>query len=780
MPARASLAAASPVARAATPAAGARRRMRTAGTERPRRHSVPTFGADLVSRPALVQRLSARQDAWLALVAAPAGYGKTTLLAEWAVRDERPFAWVTLDEHDDDPVPLATAIVDAVRHSGAARSSVAAVAAALTADGTPPASLPARLTPATRTGDRAASFVLVLDDVHHIRPRLLARVVGALHRQLPEGVQVALASRGASALPVARLRASRALVEVQAEDLAMTATESAKLLTRAGLALERSVVERLVERTEGWPVALYLAALSLRAAPDPAAAAARYTGDDPLVAEYVRDELLSGLSGDERHFLTRASVIDEPGALACDAVLGRDDSAAVLAGLVARKLLVALGPNAEGCRWPVLLRDMLDADLHRSSPALAASLHDRASAWYEQRGDIEGAIEHAVRGRDVSRTGQLLWANVLRYVTRGGHETLTCWLAAFSEEQIGQSAPLSLTAAYSHLMRGDIGLAHHWSLASAGAVRRGGAAVAAPSLHAGIAIVDAVSARDGVEHMGAEARRAYGLEPDDSPWRGVCCLLAGNADYLLGDRAAARGRLLEGAHRSEVAAPLVGALCLSLTAMIAIDAEDWEDAEEMSAASGRTIDANGLGQCPALALSVAVAAAVEAHAGRVDDAHESLRRASDLLARLGDFIPWYGAQTRILLARAALGLTDVATAATLLAEASRMARRTPGAVIFEGWLNDAWDRIDDRAETAFGGPLGTSSLTTAELRILRFLPTHLSLREIAKRLHVSSNTVKTQAHAVYRKLDASSRSEAVANATAAGLLGEAGPLARAL
>ncbi len=712
-------------------------------------------------------------------MAAPAGYGKTTLLSEWAVRDERPFAWVTLDEDDNDPVRLTTAIVDAVRHSGADRSSVAAVAAALAAE-TPPATAPAPLAPARRSDDRAASFVLVLDDVHHIRPRLLARVVGALHRQLPEGAQVALASRNASGLHVARLRASRALVEVQAEDLAMTATEAAELLARSGLTLDRIAVERLVARTEGWPVALYLASLSLHSEPDPAAAAERYSGDDLLVADYMRDELLAGVSADARHFLTCASVLDEPCALGCDAVLEREDSAAVLARLVERKLLVALGPNAEGCRWPILLRDTMGAELRRARPALAATLHGRASAWYEQRGDIESAIEHAVRARDVARTGHLLWANVLRYVTRGRHETLTRWLAAFSDEQIGQSAPLALTAAYSHLMRGDIGLAHHWSLASSGAVRRGGAAADAPSLRAGIAIVDAVSARDGVARMGEEAKRAYGLEPGDSPWRGVCCLLAGNADYLLGDRAGARDRLLEGAHRSEIAAPLVGALCLSLATMIAIEDGDWEDAEETSAAARRAIDANGLGECPALALSVAAAAAVEAHLGRVDEAHETLRRATELLARLGDFIPWYGAQTRILLARAALGLTDVATAGTLLAEASRMARRTPGAVIFEGWLNDAWDRIDARAETAFGGPRGASSLTTAELRILRFLPTHLSLREIAKRLHVSSNTVKTQAHAVYRKLDASSRSEAVANATAAGLLGEGGPLARAL
>jgi LuxR family maltose regulon positive regulatory protein len=135
---------------------------------------------------------------------------------------------------------------------------------------------------------------------------------------------------------------------------------------------------------------------------------------------------------------------------------------------------------------------------------------------------------------------------------------------------------------------------------------------------------------------------------------------------------------------------------------------------------------------------------------------------------LDEFIPWYCAETRMLLARGLLALGDVAAARERLAEASRLARRTPGVAVFRRWFDEAWDQFDARAETAL---VGVASLTTAELRVLRFLPTHYSFHEIAERLHVSSNTVKTHVHAVYRKLDASSRSQAVANATNAGLLG---------
>jgi LuxR family maltose regulon positive regulatory protein len=163
----------------------------------------------------------------------------------------------------------------------------------------------------------------------------------------------------------------------------------------------------------------------------------------------------------------------------------------------------------------------------------------------------------------------------------------------------------------------------------------------------------------------------------------------------------------------------------------------------------------------------AASAAARAHQDRADEAKRDLRRAMDLLLALGEYIPWYGAEARVLLAHASLSLADAVGARTLLAEASRLARRTPGAVIFEHWFEESWAYMDTIAESILAGP---SSLTIAELRILRFLPSHRSFREIGTQLGVSSNTVKTQAHAVYRKLGAASRSEAVARAAEAGLI----------
>ena len=180
------------------------------------------------------------------------------------------------------------------------------------------------------------------------------------------------------------------------------------------------------------------------------------------------------------------------------------------------------------------------------------------------------------------------------------------------------------------------------------------------------------------------------------------------------------------------------------------------------------VASHGLRTAPASALVLAVCAASAMREGRVDEAKAAASECQDLLAQLDDSLAWLSAEARILVARVSLGLGHVARARELLADASRLARRTPDVVIFQRWFDDAWGQFDEQAETTLAG---MGSLTTAELRVLRFLPTHYPFHEIAQRLHVSSNTVKTHVHAVYRKLDASSRSEAVATATRAGLLG---------
>jgi LuxR family maltose regulon positive regulatory protein len=268
--------------------------------------------------------------------------------------------------------------------------------------------------------------------------------------------------------------------------------------------------------------------------------------------------------------------------------------------------------------------------------------------------------------------------------------------------------------------------------------------------------------------MRADAERAAALDAGHPAWTALCRLLAGTAQHLLGDRKAAARELEDAARRAAVPAPALHALSLARLALIAFEESDQEAAAAHSARARAQIDRHALGTYPAMALVLAVSALVRSHRGRVEAARSDLDDAARLDAAMTDFAPWYQAEVRILLSRAALRLGDVGLARHHLSAAARRLRRLPDAVLLQDALAEAQAQL--LAFTAADGVAPPASMTAAELRILRFLPTHLSFREIAERTHVSANTVKSQANAIYRKLDVSSRSEAVACARRCGLL----------
>jgi LuxR family transcriptional regulator, maltose regulon positive regulatory protein len=717
----------------------------------------------LVRRTALVRRLS-DADAALAVLVAPPGYGKSTLLVQWTEHDRRPSAWVTFDERiGRDPASAIRSVLASL------------VEAELLDDGR----LPAETIDDARDALIAAlhglavarrDFILVLDDAHLAARSIVRELVDAVIAARGERTIVALASRTEPPLPLGRLRTGRALVEVGTADLAMTPADASVLLRRAGLDADFETVQAIVQRTEGWPGGLYLAARLLHGRLDADGAVPPLRGDEHVIATYFQEEVLSALAPPLREFAIRTSVLDELTGPICDAVLEQRGSALLLAELErATPLLQPLDPAHDRYRWHGLLRQALRAELRRAEPDLARVLDQRASCCYQASGDTDRAIEHAVRAHDAVRTGELLWPTIISYLTRGRQELVRSWLSHFNDEELRAHARLALCAAHSYLAGGSAIEARHWAVAGVAALGRDDDAWKEPGSAPGLLGIKAMVERAGIVGIGEAAAQAYDSEPQDSPWRPIWLFVRGTALHLVGDRAAAAPLLEQGADLSAAAEPTVTALCLAQAAMIAMEGDDWESAAELTDRSRRVIEERGLGEYPISALAFAASAAVRAHHGRVDEAKQDLRAGIDLLAALGDFIPWYGAEARILLAHASLWLADVVGARTLLAEASRLARRTPQAIIFGRWFDDAWAYMDSLAETSLAGP---SSLTIAELRILRFLPSHRSFREIAAQLGVSANTVKTQAHAVYRKLGAASRSEAVARASDAGLLGQ--------
>jgi LuxR family maltose regulon positive regulatory protein len=715
-------------ATALQPAPRARPQARRAARPRARgdrstggRRLPPPRPAGLVPRARLIRRLEEARDVPLALLVAPAGYGKTTVLSEWAEHDPRPFRWIRPDALGG----LAEEVA-ATRHP----------------------------------------FVLVVDDVHMLRDADWFRVLEEIVEAIPRGSQLALATRCEPALAVGRLRAHRRIVELRTADLAMGHSEAAALLERAGLRLGRDDVNALLRRTEGWPAGLYLAALSLRDQRDVRTAVDGFAGDDRLVADYLRDEVLAPLSSGRISFLSRTSVLDTLSAEACDAVLGGPGSGVTLADLArSNVLLVSLDRSGESYRYHGLFAEMLRAELRRAEPDLEPELHRRASVWHAARGEPHSAIRHAVATGDVRVAADLLWSHAPGSIARGGNDTVRRWLEEFTDEQIAACAPLALVAAASWLAAGDRGQVERWTTEACGSLDTS-AGHASCSQRAALTILRASLGRDGLSRMGADAAHACRAEPDHSPWRSTARLLEGVAHHLTGRRDDARAPLEEGGRGGAAAAPNIQALCLAQLALLVIEDEDWDDAAVLIARARSQVKACGLEGYPTIALVCAVSGLVRSHRGMVEEAREDVLWSARLLRGLADFAPWYEAETRLALARAALRLGDLTAARTLLAEAAHILREIPDSTTLRAWLEETRTGLD--AATRSAGE--TCALTTAELRVLQLLPTHLSFPAIASRLYVSPNTVKTHARAVYRKLDASSRGEAVARAFAAGLL----------
>lgn len=718
----------------------------------------------LVERPRLLAKLSDNPHIPLVAIVAPAGYGKTSLLADWAQLDERCSMWLALEEWHNHPVALTREILATLPEVDFDCHPLSQALA------DPQPDLLTSVLPALATTleSQVHPIVLILDDAHLIADPDALLVLASVAEHLPCGSQLVLASRTRLALPLGRLRAHRALLELGTAQLAMTCDEAAALLRAADVQVPTKDTEELVVRTEGWPAGLFLAALSAQDAPDVTAAIARFGGEDHVVGDYLRDEFLSDLNPHDLEFLLSTSILERLSAPLCDALLQCSGSALTLDRLACGPLpLEPIDRSHEWYRCHRLLRDMLLGELRHANPERATQLHLRASAWHASCGDFDSSIDHAVAAHDAPTTGDLLWEHLPRYLNEKRNDLVRVWLGHFSQDDLSLHASLALTAAYSALAFGDLRQAEHWGVVGAAALARTPHPPRVGSLPTGVAVIEAAVGRHGVAPMGRHAARAFQLEDDDSPWRSICCLFQGVANHLTGDRAQAREHLEDGIHRSSVIAPPVEMLCLSQLAMITVEEGDWDRGADLIARAVRQVERHSLSSYPTSALTFAVSADLGAHAGRVDEGKRDARRAAHLLGHLGDFIPWYEAETRIMLARATLRLADVAAARTLLAEASQMARRVPDAVVFGGWLDETWGLLDSAATTALAGP---ATLTMAELRILRFLPTHLSFREIGARLHVSTNTVKTQAHAVYRKLDVSSRSDAVSRAASIGLL----------
>jgi LuxR family maltose regulon positive regulatory protein len=730
--------------------------------------SSPTAGVDLhrqrlgslVERPRLLDRLE-QSSASLVLLNAPTGYGKSVLLAQWAARDPRPFLSITLRDAHNDAVMLLEEVVEELDRIEPLPDEVASALAAPEPD-LEGVVLP-RLGAAIEA--RQTTAVLVLDELEHIESPQSLFAIRSLVEHVRGGTQIAIATREEPALPLGRLRANRLLSEIGRGELAMTMPESAELLAGIGIELNPRDVNTLVERAEGWPAALYLAGMALLEEADVSAAIGCFAGDDRIVADYIRDEFLTAISRRRIELLRRISILDRFNGELCDAVLERTGSATALRDLShGNMLLLALDRKDEWFRLHTLLRDMLRAELRRTEPDAEPELRRRASRWWAEHGDADRAIEHAIAGKDYERAGELLWAGVPDYNARGRVATVERWLQRLGPGRIAAYPTLSLTAAQGCLARGEGSMTEYWMAVSRSLLDRMRPSTRKAPLTAGLALAEAALAREGPAAMSERAAAAAAVLPDESPWVSMCCLLDGTGLLLRGHVDEARERLTEGARRGAVGGPHIQVLCLSQLALLAVEEPDWIVAGMLASQARAQIERSGLGDYTTAALAFAVSAFVRSHRGMAEEAATDLQIGARLMRRLDEFASWYEAETRIVLARAAARLGEPGLAGELMNEARRLTRQMPEATLLANWLRQG------EAESEVISAAAVEELTPAELRILLSLSTHYSLPQIAARSHVSPNTVKTQAQAVYRKLGVSSRREAVERAREIGLL----------
>jgi len=715
----------------------------------------------IVDRTSLVARLCASR-APVVCVTAPPGYGKTTLLAQWAERDLRPFAWISLDDHDNDPAVLLRYVAVALDRLQPADSPPL------------PTSIFANRFSIGNAIPRLASamasmppFILALDDVHRLDDRECLDAITRLTRHVPGGSTFAFAGWRDPPVPMARLRGTGEMVEVDAGDLALDDDQSHHLLRGEGLDLTDAMVVALRKRTEGWPVALRLAAQWVREGdPDQASA---FKGDDRLMADYLRLEVLSKLPQRDVAFMTRTSVLDELSGPLCDAILKTKGAGRVLEALERSNcLLVPLDRNRESYRYHHLFRELLRAELERREAHRVPELLRLAADWCEANGRPEAAIRYAQANDDVDRVARLVTINAQSVFQRGHAATVERWLEWLEANgAIERHAAAAVLGVWLHAVRGRPAEAERWADKLTGESLQSSPPDGSPSLEPWLAMVHGMLCRDGVERMRADAQLALRTIAPGSSIRPQAMLLLGLALLLSGELAEADDVMADAAEEAEwLGATNAAVLALSERAVLAIERDDWERAEAFLERASEIRDGSGLDGYVTSALGYAASSRLAAHRGDRERARAELARAQRLRPMLTYAIPHLAVQTLLAMTRVHMALADAAGARTLVREVDQVLRRRPEL----GTLRAQTEDVREQLEAFRAGTPGVSTLTTAELRLLPYLRTHHSFREIGERLHVSPHTVKTQAISIYRKLGVTSRSGAIEHALDLGLL----------
>lgn len=624
-----------------------------------------------------------------------------------------------------------------------------------------------RAAPRLASALRASShpFVLMLDDLQELKSPACHDVLSVALSGVPPGSQVVTASR-AEQPHLHTLRASGEAMELSASDLALDARGAEQVFASAHVPLTPEQARLVIERTEGWPAGLQLAAMIAR---DTKENHWTVSGDDRYVADYLYREALSQLDGATQRFLRRTAVLDQLHGSLCDALLGGSDGRAMLRALEgSNAFLVPLDRRREWYRYHALFREFLLAELRRVEPEVVVELHLRAADWYEARGTPAIALEHLLDTTERDRCVQLATELALSTYSAGQLSTVQRWLATLGEEAITAYPPLAVVAGWVAALTGQTVEAQRWAdvvqHASFDLPPRDGTA----SFASARAMLRAGMCASGPEQMMADAGLAVSQEPAWSPRRATALYLLAEAHLLTGNVAGATILFQEASDAAiELGDTDTIVLSESHLAFITMDQDRWGEAADRVALAVAVVEENRMHDYAASVLAFAAAARLALHDGAPDEVERQLTRA--MRARpAGTFaLPTWAVFGRLHLGKVYWANDDQATARHLLREIEDILLHRPTL----GALVDEVATLRTMIAAHTDSPLGTSPLSPAELRVLPYLQTHLTYAEIGARLFISRNTVRTEVASIYRKLGVSSRNEAVERATATGLLG---------
>ena len=694
----------------------------------------------------------------LSLVSAPVGYGKTTLVAQWLASDRAPTAaWVALDAGDNEPRRLWAHVIMALERIGCFVSDD--LDALLRAHGheVNDVVLP-RIVNALATFPR--DVVILLDDFHYLHEPACHDQVELLVDNLPDQAHLVIVTRADPGLRLARLRASGRLVEIRADDLTFRADEAAALLAVGDVHLSSDGVAQLMERTEGWPAGLYLAALSLAGRDDPDSLVQEFKGGSRFVGDYLTEEVLNRHPDSTREFITSMSVLDRFSASLCDHVADRTGSAALLNELERTNMfLIPLDQDRRWYRFHHLFAAVARAELEVEDPARIPVLHARAAEWFRARGHIDEAVSHAVASGSVTDAAELVAAHWLSYLDAGRAETVLGWLAELGDTPGDLGPAAEVTAAWMAALTGDEGALSEHVLSLDGFRRHGPLPDGTASVESAIALIQGLFGYGGPVQMTAGAERALELETNPwSPYFAIAHLGRAHAAFVEGELDLAADHFAR-ASQTDAAPAIVRVLSLSGHSLVEHERGHLHRSRDLAELAMRLVQNKGLGSMPQASLAFTALGQAQAAAGQTTQGMATLRTGLAMRRSNPDIGPW-GTIHHLLVAGRVCGESGaLAEGQEQLAEAAeRMARYDDGMDAM--WARFAGVEAALRAMPVDGGPL--EALTGRELDVLRLLPTPLSLGEISAALHLSANTVKTHAQAVYRKLGAHSRSEAVA------------------